>query len=167
MQSVHSTTSADWATGHSLGEFFPSSEIQSVHSTDPADWVRKQWFYFVGQISSTIYVLRSYILLFSFLAISLTFSHIRFFISSHKCSHTNVYINTSYVQKVSRLKLYIPRQKWTINETLIFFKLYIVSKKYCDWSCINQDKKKQQKTKQNKTKQQGRKRRFSLKNNFP
>ena len=31
--------------------------------------------------------------------------------------------NTSCVEKVSRLKLYLPRKKWTMNETLIFFKI--------------------------------------------
>ena len=30
--------------------------------------------------------------------------------------------NTSCVEKVSRLKLYLPREKWTMNEALIFFK---------------------------------------------
>ena len=39
-------------------------------------------------------------------------------------------------KNVSRLKLYLPRQKWTMNETLIFFKIRAVLKKYWDWICI-------------------------------
>ena len=48
--------------------------------------------------------------------------------------------NTSCVVKESRLKRYLPRQKWTMNETLIFFKIRAVLKKYRDWSCIYQDR---------------------------
>ena len=46
--------------------------------------------------------------------------------------------NTKYVPKVSRLNLYLPRQKWTMNETLIFLQIRPVFKKYRDWSCIYQ-----------------------------
>ena len=38
MQSVCSTTTADWDSGHSLGGSYPSAEIQSVYSTAVADW---------------------------------------------------------------------------------------------------------------------------------
>ena len=51
--------------------------------------------------------------------------------------------NTKCVEKVSRLKLYLPRQKWTMNEKLIFFKIRGVLKKYRDWSCIYQDRNEQ------------------------
>ena len=51
--------------------------------------------------------------------------------------------NTSCVEKVSRLKLYLPRQGWTMKETFIFFKIQAVLKKYRDWSFIYQDKDKQ------------------------
>ena len=51
--------------------------------------------------------------------------------------------NTSCVEKVLRLKLYLPREKWTMNETLIFFKIRAVLKKYQDWSCIYQDRSEQ------------------------
>ena len=51
--------------------------------------------------------------------------------------------NTTCFGKVSRLKLYLPRQKWTMNETLIFFKIRPVMKKYRDWSCIYQDRSEQ------------------------
>ena len=37
MQSVYSATLADWATGHSLGESYPSAEMQTVYSAAPAD----------------------------------------------------------------------------------------------------------------------------------
>ena len=40
VQSVYSTAPANWTTGHSLGESYPSAEVQSVYSTAPADWVR-------------------------------------------------------------------------------------------------------------------------------
>ena len=40
MQEVHSKAPADWATGHLLGESYPSAEMQAVYSTAPADWVR-------------------------------------------------------------------------------------------------------------------------------
>ena len=36
--SVFTTVPADWATGHSLGEFYPSTEVQLVYSTAPAVW---------------------------------------------------------------------------------------------------------------------------------
>ena len=36
-QLVYSTTPANWATGHSLGESYPAVENQSVYSTAPAD----------------------------------------------------------------------------------------------------------------------------------
>ena len=38
MQPVYSTVQADWATGHSLGDAYPSAEMQSVYSIAPADW---------------------------------------------------------------------------------------------------------------------------------
>ena len=46
--------------------------------------------------------------------------------------------NLRCVEKVSKLKLYLRKQKWTITETLIFFEILVV-KKYRDWSCIYQD----------------------------
>ena len=51
--------------------------------------------------------------------------------------------NTRPVEKVSRQKLYLPRQKWTMNKTLIFFKIRGVLKKYPDESCIYQDRHEQ------------------------
>ena len=41
--------------------------------------------------------------------------------------YTYIYIRTQTkcVKKVLRLKLYLPRQKWTMNKTLIFFKIII------------------------------------------
>ena len=36
--------------------------------------------------------------------------------------------NTRYFQNISISKLYLPRQKWTMNETSIFFKIWVV-----DW----------------------------------
>ena len=36
-----------------------------------------------------------------------------------------VYIYIRYIQKVSRLKLHLPRQKWTMKEILIFFKIVL------------------------------------------
>ena len=38
-------------------------------------------------------------------------------------NETLIFFKIRTVKKVSRLKLYLPRQKWTINETLIFFKI--------------------------------------------
>ena len=38
-----------------------------------------------------------------------------------------LYSTTKYVSNVSRLKSYLPRQKWTINELLIFFKLVLLA----------------------------------------
>ena len=38
MQYVYSTALVDWATGHSLGESYPSGEMQYVYSTAPANW---------------------------------------------------------------------------------------------------------------------------------
>ena len=46
-------------------------------------------------------------------------------------------------QKVSRLKLSLPRQKWTMNKTLIFFKSCSVFPKYWNWICIYQYRSKQ------------------------
>ena len=46
--------------------------------------------------------------------------------------------NTSCVENLSRLKLYLPRQKWTMNETFIFYKIQAVLKIYRDWSCFYQ-----------------------------
>ena len=37
MQSVYSAAPADWATWQSLGESYPSAEMQSVYSAAPAD----------------------------------------------------------------------------------------------------------------------------------
>ena len=51
--------------------------------------------------------------------------------------------NTRTVEKVSWQKLYLPRQKWTMNKTLIFFKIRGVLKKYPDESCIYQDRHEQ------------------------
>ena len=45
------------------------------------------------------------------------------------------------VEKVS--KLHLPTQKWTMNETLIFFEIRAVLKKYRDWSCIYQERNEQ------------------------
>ena len=44
--------------------------------------------------------------------------------------------NTSCVEKVSRLKLYLPREKWTMNETLIFFKIQAVLKKSIETEAV-------------------------------
>ena len=48
--------------------------------------------------------------------------------------------STRCAENVSTLMQYLPRQKWTMNETLIFFKMQNVMKKYRDWSCIYQDR---------------------------
>ena len=40
MQSVYSTAPADWATGHSFGKSYPSTEMQLVYSTARTDWAR-------------------------------------------------------------------------------------------------------------------------------
>ena len=50
------------------------------------------------------------------------------------------------IQKYRWLKLYLPTQKWTINKTLIFFKIRAVIKWFKsidDWSCIYQDRNEQ------------------------
>ena len=60
--------------------------------------------------------------------------------------------NTRYFQNVSVSKLYLPRQKWTMNETSIFFKIRRIFKMYQSRSCIYRDRNKQ-----------WMKRRFSLK----
>ena len=39
MQSVYSTASTDWAIGHLLEESYPSEQMQSVYSRASADWV--------------------------------------------------------------------------------------------------------------------------------
>ena len=44
--------------------------------------------------------------------------------------------NTSCVQKVSSHELYLPRGKWTTNETLIFYKIRVVFKKNRAMICI-------------------------------
>ena len=38
IQSVYSTVLIEWATGHSLVESYSSAEMQSVYSTVPVDW---------------------------------------------------------------------------------------------------------------------------------
>ena len=38
MQSMHSIASDEWATGHSVGEPYPSTEMQSVYSAAPDEW---------------------------------------------------------------------------------------------------------------------------------
>ena len=38
-------------------------------------------------------------------------------------------IQAVFKKKIPRLKLYLPRKKWTKNETLIFFKIRSVIKK--------------------------------------
>ena len=43
--------------------------------------------------------------------------------------------NTSCAEKVSRLKLYLPRPKWTMKEMFIFFKIRTVLKMY--WERIS------------------------------
>ena len=48
--------------------------------------------------------------------------------------------NKRCVDKVSRLKLYLPRKKWTMNETLIFIKIRDVLIEYRAWSCIYQER---------------------------
>ena len=40
-----------------------------------------------------------------------------------------------YFQKVSRLKLYLPKQKWTMNEMLIFFKRVSLTYSYEFFTC--------------------------------
>ena len=57
----------------------------------------------------------------------------------------NVYClqNTKRVEKVSRLKLYLQKQKWTMNEMFIVFKILSVLKKYRDWSCIYKSRNEQ------------------------
>ena len=47
------------------------------------------------------------------------------------------------LKKLSRLKLYLPRLKWTMNETLIFFKIQHMYKKYQDLSYIYRDRNEQ------------------------
>ena len=47
------------------------------------------------------------------------------------------------VKKVSRLKLDLPWQKWTMSEKLIFFEIWGDFKEYWDLSCIYPDKKEQ------------------------
>ena len=51
--------------------------------------------------------------------------------------------NMRCIQKASWLKHYLPRQKWTMNETFILFEIWGVFKKYRDWSCIYQDRNEQ------------------------
>ena len=51
--------------------------------------------------------------------------------------------NTRYVQKVSRQKLYLPRKKWTMNNTFIFFQIRGVFKKYQDRNSIYQERNEQ------------------------
>ena len=41
MQSVYSAARAEWATGHLLGEFYPSTEMQTVYSAVTADWATR------------------------------------------------------------------------------------------------------------------------------
>ena len=54
------------------------------------------------------------------------------------------FLYASCIEKVLRLKLYLPRQKWTMNETLIFSELRAAfKKKYQDWRCIYQDRNEQ------------------------
>ena len=51
--------------------------------------------------------------------------------------------NTRYFQNVSVSKLYLPRQKWTMNETSIFFKIRGIFKMYQSRSCIYWDRNEQ------------------------
>ena len=46
----------------------------------------------------------------------------------------SVKVCTNCVEKVSQLKLYLPRQKGTMNETLIFFKILDVLKQKTNFS---------------------------------
>ena len=50
--------------------------------------------------------------------------------------NVNSFQNTRCVEKVSRQKLYLPKSKWTTNETLILSKIRAVLRKYRDRSCI-------------------------------
>ena len=52
----------------------------------------------------------------------------------------SIYLYTKCAKIVSSLKLYLPRQEWTMNKTLIFFKMLDVLKKYRDWGFIYQDR---------------------------
>ena len=51
----------------------------------------------------------------------------------------NLLQDMSSVEKESTLKLYLPGQKWTMNETLICFKIWALLKKNQHWNCICQD----------------------------
>ena len=44
MQSAYSIAPADWTTGHSFVESYPTAEMQSVYSTATADWTIGQSF---------------------------------------------------------------------------------------------------------------------------
>ena len=54
--------------------------------------------------------------------------------------NVNFLQNTRCVEKLSKLKLYLPRKKWTINEKFIFFKIRGVFNKCRNWSCIYQNR---------------------------
>ena len=51
--------------------------------------------------------------------------------------------NIKCIQKVLRLTLYLRRDKWTMNETLISFKISSAFKKCQNWSCIYQERNEQ------------------------
>ena len=56
----------------------------------------------------------------------------RWFVENMRCSKS---IQTEDI---------LPKQKWTMNETLIFFKIRAGLKECRDWSCIYQDRNEQQ-----------------------
>ena len=65
-------------------------------------------------------------------------SRLKLYLPKEKWTMNEIHFfqNTSCAQKISRLKLYLPGQKWTMKETLIFIKIRHVLKMYRDWYCI-------------------------------
>ena len=57
--------------------------------------------------------------------------------------NVNFLKNTCSVENAPWLKLYLPREKWTMNEMLIFLKIPAVLKMHRDWSCIYQERNEQ------------------------
>ena len=53
----------------------------------------------------------------------------------------HAFVFSMCVPKSSSLKMYLRSEKWTMNETLIFYKIRAVLKKFRDWSCIYQERK--------------------------
>ena len=68
-----------------------------------------------------------------------SFMHNNIISESRNLGNSTVFMisqHMRFVWKVLRQKLYLPWQKWTLDETLVFLRTLDATKKYQDWRCI-------------------------------